>query len=101
MALVEAVKGELGLLAAQLAATGHADVALGAQRIVQAVNHSPVVIPYFLLFPPLPSPPPGSPQNWPHGYSEHHEKMRDAAQIRMWRFSSNFGFCGPVGDKNM
>ena len=60
-----------------------------------------VVIPYFLRFSSPPPPPSGSPENWSRRYREHHENMRNVAQIRMVRFAFNFGFCGPVRDKHL
>ena len=44
-----------------------------------------------------PPPPPlsGNLQNWSHGDRKDRGKMRNVAQTRVVRSSSNFGFCGP------
>ena len=65
---------------------------------VQPYSGSPanlvVVASYFFIFPILHLSPSGNLRNRSHRYREYHEKMRNLAQIRMVRFSSNFGFCG-------
>ena len=53
-----------------------------------------VVIPHFLFWSSPPHRPSGNPQIWSHR-SGIREKMRDVSQIRMVRFSSEFGFCVP------